>query len=149
MSDMTNTPGITSQNTPAANPSELMELKATCVALESQTHTLRVVLLIVVGALCCFFWREASFNGAVADSMLPQMAEVNQVKALLEKQDSSVEKQLQGLQGIAQRLKEYGYAHPDYAQAVLAKYGIVVAAAAPAPAALPAAKPAAPAPAKK
>jgi hypothetical protein len=151
MSDLTNTPGTTPTPT-TSSTSELAELKATCAALESQTHTLRVVLLLVVGALTLFFWREAGFNGDLATGMQAQIAQISQYFAQLEKQGSSFEKQVQALQGVAQRLAEYGKAHPDYAQQVLAKYGINVAAAAPAPAALPAARPAAapaPAPAKK
>jgi hypothetical protein len=151
MSDLTNNPVPTTPATPASTPSEVADLKATCAALESQTHTLRVVLLIAVGALTVFFWREAGYNGALAAGMQPQIAQISQFAAQLEKQGSSFEKQMQALQNAGQRLAEYGKTHPDYAQTVLAKYGIIVAAA-PAPAALPAARPAAapaPAPAKK
>lgn len=91
-----------------------------------------------------FFWREAGYNGALATGMQPQIAQISQVAAQLEKQGGSFEKQLQALQGAAQRLAEYGKTHPDYAQ-ILAKYGLAVAPA-PAPAPAPAA---APAPAKK
>ena len=146
MSDLTNTPGTTPTPT-ASGTSELAELKATCAALESQTHTLRVVLLLVVGALTLFFWREAGYNGALANGMQPQIAQISQFAAQLKQQGSSFENQMQALQGAAQRLADYGKTHPDYAP-ILAKYGINVAAA-PAPAAMPAAKPAAPAPAKK
>lgn len=145
MSDLINNPATTTPSpaTPTSS-SELAELKATCVSLESQTHTLRVVLLLVVGSLCVFFWREAGYNGALATGMQPQIAQISQVAAQLEKQGGSFEKQLQALQGAAQRLAEYGKTHPDYAQ-ILAKYGLAVAPA-PAPAPAPAA---APAPAKK
>src|SRR6478736_7321179 len=136
MSDLTNTPATT----PASSTSELAELKATCAALESQTHTLRVVLLIVVFALAIFFWREAGYNGALATGMQPQIAQISQIAAQLKQQGSSFENQMQALQSAGQRLAEYGKTHPDYAQTVLAKYGINVAAAAPAPAALPAAR---------
>ncbi|MGC3959247.1 MAG: hypothetical protein QM813_15285 [Verrucomicrobiota bacterium] len=143
MSDLTNIPS-NSPATSTSDSSELTELKATCTALESQTHSLRVVLLIVVFALAVFFWREADYNGALAAGMQPQVAQISQFAAQLEKQGSSFEKQLQVLQGAAQKLADYGKMHPDYAQ-ILAKYGIVVAAA-PAPTAVPAAKPLAPAP---
>lgn len=152
MSDLTDNPSSATPTASASNSSEVAELKATCAALESQTHTLRVVLLIVVGALAVFFWREAGYNGALATGMQPQIAQISQFSAQLEKQGGSFEKQLQALQGAAQRLAEYGKTHPDYAQQVLTKYGINVAAAAPAPAALPVAKPAAapaPTPVKK
>jgi hypothetical protein len=152
MSDLTNNPSSTTPTTPVSNSSEVADLKATCAALESQIHTLRVVLLLVVGALAVFFWREAGYNGALVTGMQPQIAQISQFVAQLEKQGSSFEKQMQALQSVGQRLAEYGKVHPDYAQQVLAKYGINVAAAAPAPAALPVAKPAvapAPAPAKK
>lgn len=149
MSDLINTPGSAPTPSSSAGASELTDLKATCAALESQTHTLRVVLLLVVGALTIFFWREAGYNGALATGMQPQIAQISQFAAQLEKQGSSFEKQMQVLQGVAQRLADYGKTHPDYAQ-ILAKYGIVVSAA---PAAAPVAKPAAsapaPAPAKK
>lgn len=150
MSDLINNPAA-STPTPAANgSSELAELKATCASLESQTHTLRIILLLAVGALSLFFWREAGYNGAVATSMQPQIAQISQFAAQLEKQGSSFEKQLQTLQGAAQKLADYGKTHPDYAL-ILAKYGIVVQA--PTAPAIPSAKPAAtapaPAPAKK
>ena len=108
MSDLTNTPSTSTSATPASSSSELAELKATCAALESQTHTLRVVLVIVVFALAVFFWREAGYNGAVAASMQPQIAQISQFAAQLEKQGSSFEKQMQVLQGAAQRLADYG-----------------------------------------
>lgn len=146
MSDLINNPSPAATPAPSANASELTELKATCAALESQTHTLRVVLLLVVGALAIFFWREASYNGALAVGLQPQVAQISQFAAQLDKQGSSMEKQMIALQGAAQRLAEYGKTHPDYAQ-ILAKYGIVVAAAAPAPATAPVAKPATAAPA--
>jgi hypothetical protein len=151
MSDLSINPAAPAAATPApGSTSELAELKATCAALESQTHTLRVVLLLVVGALCLFFWREAGYNGALAAGLQPQVAQISQFIGQLEKQGGSLEKQLQGLQTVVQRLAEYGKTHPDYAP-VLAKYGIVLTAA-PAPAAVPAAKPvptATPVPAKK
>jgi hypothetical protein len=131
--------------TPApSSSSELTELKAMCGALEAQTQILRIVLLLVVGALCLFFWREAGFNSYLAVQMQPQVSQISQYMAQLEKQGGSFEKQIQGLQSAVQRLGEYAKTHPDYAQ-VLAKHGLIVSAPAPAPAA---AKPAA-APAKK
>lgn len=142
MSDLINNPGTAA--TPTSGSSELAELKATCASLESQTHTLRIILLLVVGALSVFFWREAGYNGALATGMQPQISQISQFAAQLEKQGSSFEKQLQTLQGAAQKLADYGKTHPDYAL-ILAKYGIVVQAPTAAP--IPAAKPAATAPA--
>lgn len=139
MSDLIN-PG-----TPAStNSDELTELKNTCAALQAQTHTLRLVLLLVVVSLCLFFLREASFNSNLVAQMQPQITQISQLTAQLEKQGSSLTQQMQVLQGAAMRLAEYGKTHPDYAQ-ILAKYGIGVTPAAPA------AKPATPtaAPAKK
>lgn len=139
MSDLSNNPAATPTATPAASStSELAELKATCAALESQTHTLRVVLLLVVGALTLFFWREAGYNGALAIGMQPQVAQISQFLGQLEKQGSSMEKQTQALQAVVQRLAEYGKTHPDYVP-VLAKYGIVLTPTS-APAAAPAKK---------
>lgn len=150
MSDLINNPGTTTPIAAASGNSELAELKATCAALESQTHTLRIILLLVVAALSIFFWREAGYNGAIAASLQPQVAQISQFAAQLEKQNSSFEKQLQALQGAAQKLADYGKTHPDYAL-ILAKYGIIVQApaAAPVPAAKPATTAPAPAPAKK
>jgi len=136
MSDLTDISKTTP--TPAAesasSASELTELKSTVATLESQTHTLRVILLIVVGALCLFFWREAGYNSALATAMQPQVNNINQFVAQLQKQDSSIEKQNQALQAAAMKLVEYGKTHPDYLP-VLAKYGLAAPAnTAPAPA---------------
>lgn len=136
-------------NTPAAaTTSESSELKEICAQLQTETFNLKLVLLVVVGALSVFFWREASYHKFEAAQMQGQAAQANQVIETLAKQDSSIEKQLAILRGAAMRLGEYGKLHPDYAQ-ILAKYGVVVT---PPPAAAPAARPAAapaPAPAKK
>jgi len=139
MNDL-NSPGTPSPT----SSSEVAELRSTCDALVAQTQTLQVVLLLVVGALCLFFWREAGFNGAQATQMQPQVTQISQAIAQLEKQGGSMEKQLQSLQAAALHLAEYGKTHPDYAQ-ILAKYGIVIQPAAPAATAAPAAKPASPA----
>jgi hypothetical protein len=93
-----------------------------------------VILLIVVGALCLFFWREAGYNSVLATAMQPQVNNINQFVAQLQKQDSSIEKQNQALQAAAMKLVEYGKTHPDYLP-VLAKYGLAAPAnTAPAPA---------------
>lgn len=137
MSDLTNLPSSSEPTpatpTPAATPaSELQELKATCAALESQTHTLRLVLLVVVVAVSLFFWREAKFNNGLAKQIQPQATQVAQFMANLEKQGTSFEQQLRVLQGAAQKLADYGKTHPDYAP-ILAKHGIIVGQAAAAP----------------
>ena len=129
LSKTTPTPAVE----PASSASELTELKSTVATLESQTHTLRVILLIVVGALCLFFWREAGYNSVLATAMQPQVNNINQFVTQLQKQDSSIEKQNQALQAAAMKLVEYGKTHPDYLP-VLAKYGLAPAQAAPAPA---------------
>jgi hypothetical protein len=123
--------------------SELSELKAQCAELQSQAHTLRVVLLYVIGALCLFFWREASFNGHIAAQMQPQVIQASQVVEALGKQGSSMEKQMQAIQGAVSRLVDYGRTHPDYVP-ILNKYGVPVTpaagSAAPATSAPPAPK---------
>lgn len=139
MSDLTNL-SETSAAAPASSSSELAELKATVSTLESQTHTLRVIVLILIGALCIFFWREAGYNSGLAAAMQPQVAQISQFVAQLQKQDSSIEKQNQALQAAALKLVEYGKTHPDYLP-ILAKYGLATPAAAK-PAAAPAAAPA-------
>lgn len=135
MSDLTNV-SPTPSGTPAApssGSSELADLKATVATLESQTHTLRVIVLIVVGALCLFFWREASYNSGMAAAMQPQVTNISNFIAQLQKQDSSIEKQDQVLRAAASRLVEYGKTHPDYLP-ILAKYGLIAAPAAATPA---------------
>lgn len=129
-------------NPPAS--SEMSELKEALRQAQNDTFNLKLIVAIVVFSLAIFFWREASFHGFEASQMQPQVAQANQVKELLAKQDSSIEKQLTILKGAAQRLGEYGKLHPDYAQ-ILAKYGVVIQQQQPA--AAPAAKPSAPAPA--
>jgi hypothetical protein len=121
------------------------DLKQTCAALEAQVHTLRLVVLIAGVIVGLFFWREGNLNGAAVTQMQPQISQITQVMAQMEKQGGSYEKQMQGLQAIAMRLSEYGRSHPDY-QPILAKYGIPVGnAPATAPAAAkPSAAPAAP-----
>jgi len=133
-------------NTPTAAPSsESSELKELCAQLQNETFNLKLVLLVVVGALALFFWREAGYHKFEAAQMQAQAAQANQVIEALAKQDSSVEKQLAVLRGAAQRLGEYGKLHPDYAQ-ILAKYGVVIT---PAPAPAAATKPAPANPAKR
>lgn len=118
------------------------ELKQRCETLESQVHTLRLVVLIAAVVVGLFFWREGNLNGAAVTQMQPQISQITQLMAQLEKQGGSYEKQIQGLQGIAMRLSEFGRSNPDY-QPILAKYGVPVANASAAPAAAkPAAKPA-------
>lgn len=129
-------------NSPSEN-SEASELKAQCAQLESQAHTLRVVLLFVIGSLCLFFWREANFYGHLAVQMQPQVMQASQFIEALNKQGSSMEKQLQAIQSAVSRLVDYGRTHPDYVP-LLNKYGVPVppasasaapSTAAPAPAA--------------
>lgn len=111
-------------NSPTAT-SELTELKSACGEVQRETFNLKVILLIVVGALTLFFWREASYQNFDVTQMQPQVTQASQVVEALKKQDSSLEKQLQILRGAASRLGEYGKLHPDYAQ-ILAKYGVMV-----------------------
>lgn len=116
---------------PASPTSEVAQLKQTCDALEAQLHTIRIVLVCVLVGMALFFWREAGFNGAIVAQLQPQVMQISQIVAQLEKQGTTMEKQGQALQAAALRLAEYGKVHPDYAQ-ILAKYGIMVQQAAPA-----------------
>lgn len=109
-----------------SGPSEVSELKGLCAELQSQAHTLRVVLLLVVGSLCLFFWREASFHGHIAQQLEPQVMQASQIANALSKQGSSFDKQLQAIQGAVARLVDYGRTHPDYVP-ILSKYGVPVA----------------------
>lgn len=127
----------------------MSDLKLTVTALEAQANTLRIVLLLVVLALCVFFWREAGYNNAMAVALQPQVAQISQFVTQLEQQGSSIPKQMQALQKAALQLAEYGKSHPDYVP-ILTKYGLrPVAAPAAAKPATPAPKPAPAAPAKK
>lgn len=115
---------------PVSPSSELAQLKQTCDTLAGQLHTIRIILLFVLVGMALFFWREAGFNGAIVAQLQPQVMQISQIVAQLEKQGTTMEKQGQALQGAALRLAEYGKVHPDYAQ-ILAKYGIMVQQAAP------------------
>jgi hypothetical protein len=108
-----------------SGPSEISELKGMCAELQSQVHTSRVVLLVVIGSLCLFFWREASFNGRIARQLEPQVLQANQIANALSKQGSSFDKQLQAIQAAVARLVEYGRTHPDYVS-ILNKHGVPV-----------------------
>ena len=122
------------------------EWKSLCADLQSQVQALRVLLLFVIGSLCLFFWREAGFNGSIAQQLEPQVLQASQIATALSKQGSSFEKQLQAIQGAVARLVDYGKTHPDYV-AILNKHGISVpnpATPAAAPASPPATAPAAP-----
>jgi len=131
---------------PPSASSEASELKAACAQLQNETFNLKLALVIVVFALALFFWREASYQKVEVALMQGQATQANQVIEALAKQDSSIEKQIAILRGVAGRLGEYGKFHPDYAQ-ILVKYGVVITPNQAAPAA---AKPAAaPTPAKK
>jgi hypothetical protein len=63
--------------------------------------------------MALFFWREASFNGAIVAQLQPQVMQISQLVAQLEKQDSSLEKQGQALQNAALRLAEFGRTSPE------------------------------------
>lgn len=142
------TPASTPISAPTTSGNDLTDLKATVAALESQTHTLRVILLLVILALCAFFWREAGYNNALAVALQPQATQISQFVAQLEQQGSSIQKQMQALQKAALQLAEYGKSHPDYLP-ILVKYGLRPAAAPAAETAKPATPAANPAPAKK
>jgi hypothetical protein len=136
----TPTPAAT-PTAPASGPGDVAQLKETCDSLAAQLQTTRIILLAALVGMALFFWREASFNGAIVAQLQPQVMQISQLVAQLEKQGSSLEKQGQALQNAALRLAEFGRTNPSYAQ-ILAKYGIVVQQAAPA------AAPANPAPAR-
>jgi hypothetical protein len=122
---------------------EVSELKRLCTELQSQAHILRVTLLLVVGSLCLFFWREAGFHGHIAQQLQPQVMQASQYAEALNKQGSSFDKQLQAMQGAVSRLVDYGRTHPDYVP-ILNKYGVPITSPAPAAAAPATAVPAAP-----
>ncbi len=123
-------------NNPSSS-SEVSDLKSLCEELQGQTQILRVVLLLVIGSLCLFFWREAGFHGHIAQQLQPQVMQASQLVDALNKQGSSMDKQLQALQGAVSRLVDYGRTHPDYVP-ILNKYGVPVSSPAPATAPAPA-----------
>lgn len=135
MSEITNTDPI---KPTASNEAE--DLKQVCASLQSEVSSLRLVVLAAVLIVGLFFWREGNLNGAAVKQMQPQVSQISQFMAQIEKSGSSYQKQMEGMQAIAMRLAEYGKRAPDY-QPILAKYGLAAAPAAPAQAA-PAAKPA-------
>ncbi len=109
--------------TDTTRSSETDDLKALCADFEKQAHTLRVAILIVATTLCLFFWREAKFNGHLADAMKGQVLQVSQYVKAMESQGSSIGKQELAIKTFVSRLIEYGKTHPDYVP-ILAKYGI-------------------------
>lgn len=113
-----------------SNTGDVSQLRSEIADLQYQAHILRVVLLFVMGSLCLYFWREASYNGVAAQQMQPQVMQVSQYMEALNKQGSSMEKQLQAIQSAVSRLAEYGKAHPDYVP-ILTKYGIPTGTASP------------------
>jgi hypothetical protein len=133
---------INTDSTKPAGSTDAEDLKKTCSALESEINTLRIVVIIAVFILAAFFLREGNLNAAAAKQMLPQVSQISQYMAALEKSGSSYQKQMQVMQDVAARLMEYGKRAPDY-QPILAKYGLAVAPAQAAPAAKPAGTPAA------
>ncbi|HEX5222687.1 MAG TPA: hypothetical protein VFZ59_24235 [Verrucomicrobiae bacterium] len=109
----------------SSSTAEVSQLKAEIAELQSQAHLLRVVLLFVMASLCLYFWREAGFNGMAAQQMQPQVMQASQYIEALNKQGSSMEKQMQAIQSAVSRLVDYGRAHSDYVP-LLTKYGIPV-----------------------
>ncbi len=124
-----------SVNNPAGDP-ELGEMKRLCTDLQAQANIFRIVLLLVLGSLCLFFWREAGYHGRLVQQLEPQVLQASQIANALSKQGSSFDKQVQALQAAVARLADYGKSHPDYVP-ILSKYGVPVTNPAP-PAAAPA-----------
>ena len=100
------------------------DLAGQVAALQRQTFTLLLALIIVSGTLTVFLYRQASLTRRDIAAIKPQAAEVvkvfNQERPLI--------------QSFVQQLVAYGKTHPDFEQQILKKYNITEkAVAAPAP----------------
>lgn len=124
MSDLNLNNPPTNPTTPSA-PDEIAELKNACTQLQNEAFNLRLILLVVVGALTLFFWREAGYYKFEVSQMQQQVQQANQIKDAVEKQGGSLDKSMLVFQNVVNRLTEYGRTHPEYAQ-ILAKYGVPV-----------------------
>lgn len=107
-------------------------------SLRNQVFTLLVALIVVSGTLTVYLYRQASVSRKDLDAMEPQAKQV--IDAFNQNQKLMLD--------FINQLITYSQAHPEF-KPVLAKYGIVPAAAAPAAAAPVAPKIAAPAAPKK
>jgi len=118
--------------TPSISSAELAELKELCAELRSQTHTLRIALLVVAAAVCGFFWLEVRRNGQALTALRPQAAQVIEASKV---QDPIANR-------FVGQLVEFSKTHPDFA-AILKKYqiqGSPAAASTATPAPVPATK---------
>ena len=100
------------------------DLKEQIAALQRQTFSLLLALIIVSGTVTVYLYREASLMGKDLDNIKPQAEQIintfNQNKA--------------GMQIFLNQLTDYGKTHPEVQQ-LLAKYRF-----GPAPALAPAKK---------
>lgn len=94
-----------------AAASELSELKQQCAELQSQTHTLRVSLLVVTCCVAGFLFLEVRRNGQALQLLRPQAAQVAEASKV---QDPIANK-------FMAQLMDYAKGHQDFG-AVLGKY---------------------------
>ena len=91
-------------------------------ALQRQTYSLLIALVVVSGTLTTYLYRQASLTGKDVEAIKPQAQQIigafNQNQALV--------------MNFVNQLVAYGQTHPDF-RPVLAKYGINPVAAPVAP----------------
>ena len=126
-----NSPASTTPASPTSSGnSDLAELKDVCASLASQAHNLRVALLIMSLVLLGFFFRESKFNAYLAERTQGQAAQVSKFEQSLEKQGTSIEKEIEKqsltIQNLLTGLVDYSRTHPDFAP-ILARHGITLA----------------------
>ena len=136
------TPSAAPASPTASGDSDLAELKKQYADLSSQAFTLRVALLVLAAVMLGFFVREFKYNGHLAERTRTQAAQVSKFEQSLEKQGTSIEKEIekqnQAIQNLVTGLADYSRTHPDFAP-ILAKHGITLAPGTTAPSATPAA----------
>jgi hypothetical protein len=96
-----------------ADSSELAELKEQVVQLERRTNLVQAALIVAALSVAFFVGVQVRRAGMDTEGIRTQLL---QVQELNKKQDPVI-------QGLAQKLLEYGRAHPDFSP-VVKKYGL-------------------------
>lgn len=102
----------TSETQRAPEPQD-EELRETCASLQRQVTWLLLALLIVSGTLTVFLWRQARIARKDLDSN----------KRLASIVFQAYQRDKPKLDGILEKVAEYGRSHPDFAP-ILEKYKI-------------------------
>jgi hypothetical protein len=86
-------------------------------ALRNQVFILLVALVVVTGTLTVYLYRQASVTGKQLTAIRPQAQQIITVYNQVQPQ----------LISFVNQLTAYGQSHPDFAQQVLKKDGIIAA----------------------